>query len=191
MIWRARRPLVITGRGARGAEAALVRLLDASGALYLDTQESRGLVPLDHPSFAGAVRAAGDDRGRSRRRGRAQARLSARLRLAGRVSERPLHPHRRHCGRADRQSPRRAGDPRHAGIGAGRDRRGHGQCGAEPRYRLGRDDAPAPAAARGGGLRRHARDSGRTARSIRAASSMPSPRSRPPITSRSPTAATC
>ena len=57
MIWRARRPLVITGRGARGADAALVRLLDASGALYLDTQESRGLVPLDHPSFAGAVRA--------------------------------------------------------------------------------------------------------------------------------------
>jgi acetolactate synthase-1/2/3 large subunit len=57
LIWRARRPLVITGRGARGAEAALVRLLDASGALYLDTQESRGLVPLDHPSFAGAVRA--------------------------------------------------------------------------------------------------------------------------------------
>src|SRR5262249_36693646 len=34
------------------------RLLDASGALYLDTQESRGLVPADHPSFAGAVRAA-------------------------------------------------------------------------------------------------------------------------------------
>ena len=57
LIWRARRPLVITGRGARGAETALIRLLDASGALYLDTQESRGLVPLDHPSFAGAVRA--------------------------------------------------------------------------------------------------------------------------------------
>jgi acetolactate synthase-1/2/3 large subunit len=57
LIWRARRPLVISGRGARGAGAALVRLLDASGALYLDTQESRGLVPLDHPSFAGAVRA--------------------------------------------------------------------------------------------------------------------------------------
>jgi acetolactate synthase-1/2/3 large subunit len=48
---------VITGRGARGAGTALVRMLDASGALYLDTQESRGLVPLDHPSFAGAVRA--------------------------------------------------------------------------------------------------------------------------------------
>jgi acetolactate synthase-1/2/3 large subunit len=35
----------------------LTRLLDASGALYLDTQESRGLVPLDHPAFVGAVRA--------------------------------------------------------------------------------------------------------------------------------------
>ncbi len=53
----ARRPLVITGRGARGASAALLRLLDTTGALYLDTQESRGLVPPDHPSFAGAVRA--------------------------------------------------------------------------------------------------------------------------------------
>ena len=58
VVWSARRPLVITGRGARGAEAALVRFLDASGAFYLDTQESRGLVPSDHPGFAGAVRAA-------------------------------------------------------------------------------------------------------------------------------------
>jgi acetolactate synthase-1/2/3 large subunit len=57
-FWSARRPLVMTGRGARGAGEALVRFLDASGALYLDTQESRGLVPADHPSFAGAVRAA-------------------------------------------------------------------------------------------------------------------------------------
>lgn len=57
LIWEARRPLVITGRGARGAGKALLRLLDACSALYLDTQESRGLVPLDHPSFAGAVRA--------------------------------------------------------------------------------------------------------------------------------------
>lgn len=52
----ARRPLVLTGRGARGAGDALVRFLDATGAMYLDTQESRGLVPQDHPSFAGAVR---------------------------------------------------------------------------------------------------------------------------------------
>jgi acetolactate synthase-1/2/3 large subunit len=33
-------------------------LLDACGALYLDTQESRGLVPLGHRSVVGAVRAA-------------------------------------------------------------------------------------------------------------------------------------
>lgn len=57
VLWSARHPVVITGRGARGASAALVRFLDASGAFYLDTQESRGLVPSDHPSFAGAVRA--------------------------------------------------------------------------------------------------------------------------------------
>jgi len=57
-FWSARRPLVMTGRGARRAGAALIRLLDATGALYLDTQESRGLVPADHPSTAAAVRAA-------------------------------------------------------------------------------------------------------------------------------------
>lgn len=53
----ARRPLVITGRGARGTSAALTRLLDTSGALYLDTQESRGLVDPAHPAVVGAVRA--------------------------------------------------------------------------------------------------------------------------------------
>ena len=56
----ARRPLVVTGRGARassGCAAALERLLDASGALYLDTQESRGLVDPGHPAVVGAVRA--------------------------------------------------------------------------------------------------------------------------------------
>ncbi|HLK79887.1 MAG TPA: thiamine pyrophosphate-binding protein [Xanthobacteraceae bacterium] len=58
VLWSARRPLVITGRGARGAGGELVRLLDASGALYLDTQESRGLVPADHPAVVGAMRAA-------------------------------------------------------------------------------------------------------------------------------------
>jgi len=58
VFWSAKRPLVITGRGARQAGAALVRFLDATGALYLDTQESRGLVPPDHPATAAAVRAA-------------------------------------------------------------------------------------------------------------------------------------
>jgi acetolactate synthase-1/2/3 large subunit len=57
-LWSARRALVITGRGAKTAADELVRLLDASGALYLDTQESRGLVPADHPSAVGAMRAA-------------------------------------------------------------------------------------------------------------------------------------
>ena len=57
-IRAARRPLVISGRGARRAGVSLQRFLDASRALYLDTQESRGLVPAEHPSFVGAVRAA-------------------------------------------------------------------------------------------------------------------------------------
>lgn len=57
-LWSAKRPLVITGRGARGAGAELVKLLDACGALYLDTQESRGLVPAAHGSVVGAMRAA-------------------------------------------------------------------------------------------------------------------------------------
>lgn len=52
----ARRPVVVTGRGARRASKSLVRLLDASGALYLDTQESRGLVPGKHPSVVGSMR---------------------------------------------------------------------------------------------------------------------------------------
>ena len=57
-IRAARRPLVVSGRGAAGAADALVALLDATGALYLDTQESRGLVPPDHPSVVGAMRGA-------------------------------------------------------------------------------------------------------------------------------------
>ena len=57
LVAAARRPLVITGRGAMGNAAELARFLDASGALYLDTQESRGLVPGTHGSFVGAVRA--------------------------------------------------------------------------------------------------------------------------------------
>jgi acetolactate synthase-1/2/3 large subunit len=53
----ARRPLVVSGRGAQRAGAALARLLDASGAVYLDTQESRGLVDPAHAAVVGAVRA--------------------------------------------------------------------------------------------------------------------------------------
>ena len=57
LVGSARKPLVVSGRGALGASAELMRFLDASGALYLDTQESRGLVPSSHASFVGAVRA--------------------------------------------------------------------------------------------------------------------------------------
>ena len=57
-LWSARRLLVVTGRGARDCRGELVRLLDATAAVYLDTQESRGLVPPDHPGFVGAMRAA-------------------------------------------------------------------------------------------------------------------------------------
>ena len=56
LLWSARRPLVISGRGARGSGPALARLLDRVGALYLDTGESRGLVPDDHPSVVAALR---------------------------------------------------------------------------------------------------------------------------------------
>ena len=56
ILWSAKRPLVISGRGARGAAPQLQRLLDALGAVYLDTGESRGLVPEEHPSVVAAMR---------------------------------------------------------------------------------------------------------------------------------------
>jgi acetolactate synthase I/II/III large subunit len=56
MLANANRPLVITGRGATRASKELVRFLDAYGAVYLDTQESRALVPPSHRSVIGAVR---------------------------------------------------------------------------------------------------------------------------------------
>lgn len=81
LIRSSSRPAVISGRGARtgggersdgivrdggersdgivtGAGTDLVRLLDASGAAYLDTQESRGLVPDSHPAAVGSARSA-------------------------------------------------------------------------------------------------------------------------------------
>ncbi|MEO5700123.1 MAG: thiamine pyrophosphate-binding protein [Casimicrobiaceae bacterium] len=56
LLWTARRPLLVTGRGARGAAQSLQRLLDVVGAVYLDTGESRGLVADDHPSVVAAMR---------------------------------------------------------------------------------------------------------------------------------------
>ena len=72
-LWSAKRPLVVTGRGARQAGPEIVRLLDALGAVYLDTQESRGLIP-DQSSRGGRRDArGGDDGSRHRLRDRPQA----------------------------------------------------------------------------------------------------------------------
>ncbi len=57
-IFAAQRPLVIAGRGARDLGPSLARFLEATGAVYLDTQESRGLLPPDHAANVGAMRAA-------------------------------------------------------------------------------------------------------------------------------------
>jgi acetolactate synthase-1/2/3 large subunit len=56
LIASSRRPLVIAGRAARGARPALLSFLELSGALYLDSAESRGAVPDDHAAAVPAVR---------------------------------------------------------------------------------------------------------------------------------------
>ena len=56
LLWSAKRPLVISGRGARSAGPELRSLLDALGAPYLDTGESKGLISEDHPSIVAAMR---------------------------------------------------------------------------------------------------------------------------------------
>ena len=56
LLWKAKRPLFISGRGARKAGAALQELLTLTGGVYLDTGESKGLVPEDHPSVVAAMR---------------------------------------------------------------------------------------------------------------------------------------
>jgi len=57
LIREAKRPLLLTGRGAMSSARELARFLDRTGALYLDTQESRNLVPAEHAAVVGAVRA--------------------------------------------------------------------------------------------------------------------------------------
>ena len=56
LLWNAKRPLFISGRGARKAGPALQQLLTRLGAVYLDTGESKGLVPEDHPAVVAAMR---------------------------------------------------------------------------------------------------------------------------------------
>jgi acetolactate synthase-1/2/3 large subunit len=56
LLWSARRLLVVSGRGAREAGPQIIRLIDALGCAYVDTAESRGLVPDSHPAFMPAMR---------------------------------------------------------------------------------------------------------------------------------------
>ena len=56
LLWSAKRPLVISGRGAKFSSQALSELLSRLGAAYLDTGESKGLVPESHPSVVAAMR---------------------------------------------------------------------------------------------------------------------------------------
>jgi acetolactate synthase-1/2/3 large subunit len=58
LLWSAKRPLIISGRGARGAGKELTAFLDLLGAVYLDTSESKGLVHDSHPSVVAAMRGA-------------------------------------------------------------------------------------------------------------------------------------
>ena len=56
LLTKSKRPLVISGRGARNAGKSLLRFLDVFRCIYLDTPESRGLIPEDHPLFMPAMR---------------------------------------------------------------------------------------------------------------------------------------
>ena len=73
------------GRGARGAGRRWTKLLDTLGALYLDTGESRGLVPDEHASVVAAMRGSVMSEADLVHHRRPPARLPARLRLAGGV----------------------------------------------------------------------------------------------------------
>lgn len=55
LLSRALRPLIIGGRGTLDAPRELADLVEASGAIYLESSDSRGSLP-GHPSAAGAMR---------------------------------------------------------------------------------------------------------------------------------------
>lgn len=58
MLWKARRPVFISGRGARDAAKELLALLERLDAVHLDTGESRGVVPDNHSSMVASMRGA-------------------------------------------------------------------------------------------------------------------------------------
>ena len=140
-FWSAKRPLVITGRGARGAGRAWCACsTPPARSISIRRKAAASCRPIIRRS-CGAVRAAA----------MSEADLVV---LIGRkldyqigygspavFPERALHPHRRHAGRADRQPARRAGAAGHAGARARRHGRGRRQPRAEHRQGLGRGTA--------------------------------------------------
>lgn len=55
LIADAARPLIVAGGGAVGAEAALRRLVETTGAMLVTTAAGKGLLPEDHPANLGAA----------------------------------------------------------------------------------------------------------------------------------------
>src|SRR5689334_7883692 len=55
LVLDARRPVLVVGHGARGAEAEVVRLAEHLGAPVLTTFKAKGLVPDTHPLGAGVL----------------------------------------------------------------------------------------------------------------------------------------
>lgn len=57
LLAEATRVLIISGRGAQGAEAPMRTWLDRGDTVYLDTAESKGIVPRTHPASVPGARA--------------------------------------------------------------------------------------------------------------------------------------
>ncbi|MFC4076380.1 thiamine pyrophosphate-binding protein [Salinithrix halophila] len=55
------RPVILAGRGVKGAEEALLQLAERMGAPIVTTMPSRSAVPNDHPLFIGGLGQAGSD----------------------------------------------------------------------------------------------------------------------------------
>ena len=55
-IENSKKPLLISGRGAKNCKESLINFLDKNSILYLDTQDSRGVVPYGHSSNVYAAR---------------------------------------------------------------------------------------------------------------------------------------
>lgn len=59
LIAKSSRPLLVSGRGCNGVDiAVLAEFLEQAGAGYLDTGESKGLLPFSHSAHIGAMRGA-------------------------------------------------------------------------------------------------------------------------------------